>query len=428
MRKRIIPFLLSLLVLVNLPVTLLHASTTVMTPFEKAIVASVGKDTFRKMAQQDLAIRAYQQFCDYHRDRDGNVKFSDDFAGEFVEGNKLHVFLTDTSAETVKRYSAFFKGYEDIVVFEKKDYSFNYLHALKNDLIEQADSNFISYSVDSRTNRVVVTVDESRSVTADSLNTASTKSGLPIIYISGTPSTPDTTALRGGDAMEGITLSVCGIYNNLPAIVTCGHRGVGAVPIGHIYSMANAPDLAMSTVVFSSFGPQGDFSIATVNDFWYHTTCETITEAEDDDGFTTTDYVSLSGGIANLPNGAVVVKYGSVAGFATLKILDMWSSYYYPGGYTYDANNNLVSVGPVTVSNLAETEVQPGGISRSGDSGGPVIRYDSSTDTWWYVGCYVVANRATDSQTGGIVEATKMWFTPYRQMGGFTVNNMTWEG
>ena len=106
---------------------------------------------------QEEACKAHE-FLMKQIDPKDTCDFPDDFAGDFIEGDKLNVLLTGTNTKSYRKMLA---GYDN-VVFKKVKYSYKQLDGL----VKQYDKEYgdrysiIAYTVDIESNKGLIYVHE----------------------------------------------------------------------------------------------------------------------------------------------------------------------------------------------------------------------------------------------------------------------------
>ena len=331
MKKRIFTILVALTLLISMPVSMVQASATTMTAFERELLSAVDAETLAIMNAQKDAVDAYAAFCDYFRTADGTVEFPDDYGGEAVIDNLLHIYLTDISKETVARYVPAFAGYEKVVKFEEVEYSYNYLTELRDATVKKLGQGVLGGYVDVAANEVVIEVDSERLHVERAAVEASAGKACPVTVKAGIKATPTATPIYGGDKITGATpgyyksVGVCGFYDENPAILTCGHQTAYAQdPVGFTYGINNSVNTAMEVTISQyTSGGVGDYSICTLvgNSF---TETNQIKYANG-------TLISVDSALQTVPNGTLVMKYGATSGFAsellrarTTRTIIMW--------------------------------------------------------------------------------------------------------
>lgn len=84
---------------------------------------------YRKaILEQENAVAAYELLDRaFGHDDLGYTLFPDDYAGSYIEGDKLVLLLTDVSEETQEKYKTWAAQYAGVLVFKEAEYSYNSL-------------------------------------------------------------------------------------------------------------------------------------------------------------------------------------------------------------------------------------------------------------------------------------------------------------
>lgn len=113
---------------------------------------------------QESALAAHSLLLEaYGFDENGYVCYPDNYAGSWVEDDKLVIALTDTSEESVAEYKIWAGEYAEVLQFVQAEYSYNYLcskmEEIVNDAMEKHDIEIIDYGVSQEENEIIITVD-----------------------------------------------------------------------------------------------------------------------------------------------------------------------------------------------------------------------------------------------------------------------------
>lgn len=339
---------------------------------------------------QEKAVAAYQ-LLDQAFDHDslGYTLFPDDYAGSFIEGDKLVLLLTDTSAMTTNKYRAWAKEYADYLVFKDALYSYNEMQKCSDSIAQVVANNgytVTQYYVSETSNEIVICVQKT-AATDDLLERKLyTEFSVPVRIEEAESTTTTTTNLRGGNKIVNsisstqwieMTLSCCGTYGGYKAILTCGHGGQSAGDTIKYYSNTGS---TIGTVNYHRYynNGTGDFEIIKVTNTSIFDTTNKITSS-----------YSVTGTLSDPPVNTVLKYYSRTT-----------SSFGYGG-----VNNRNITVnadGTHTIKGLTRIKVISGSC-QPGDSGGPFFQETSSGVNY----CGVIHGKNT---IGGYLY---VFFTPY---------------
>ena len=116
----------------------------------------------RAVLLQERAVAAYELLDSaFGHDELGCTLFPEDYAGAFVEGDKLVLLLTDLGEETQERYRAWAGEYAEALVFRKADYSYNTLADAEARMLrelEEAGYTVTEAYVSETANRIVISL------------------------------------------------------------------------------------------------------------------------------------------------------------------------------------------------------------------------------------------------------------------------------
>lgn len=279
--------------------------------------------------------------------------YPDDFAGDFIDYDTLHVQVTDEA--TIDYYKGLLSEYSDAVVYDIVDYSYNELFGEAENFVASIDEDYgvVSFGVDVTQNKGLVDV-IATDYEALTLNIEKSKQNISeklIImpqenYIQST-----ATSLVAGSPISyngsNFTLGGSGTYNGNTAFVSCGHAVVqgGTVKSG---------GTTIGTVAVKQYANRqyGDYSIITANSGYTSTSRV----------FTANGNVTNFRGYLNNPAvGTYVYRYGNVTGQAYCEI----------------KRTNLTVLADNTYNIYGMTEAKLiTGTDAKGNSGGPVRNDD----------------------------------------------------
>ena len=118
---------------------------------------------YRKaILEQENAVAAYELLDRaFGYDDLGYTLFPDDYAGSYIEGDKLVLLLTDVSEETQKKYKTWAAQYAGVLVFKEAEYSFNSLNDMSDTMykdLEDKGYTITEYCVSEMTNSIVISI------------------------------------------------------------------------------------------------------------------------------------------------------------------------------------------------------------------------------------------------------------------------------
>ena len=373
----------------------------------KEIRAALGDEFMQKMAEQERAVEAYHYFCEYY-EKNNDDTFTDSYGGEYIEGDKLYIYYVDTTSS----FEKVLEKHADVVVFEKVKYSLDYLREINEKMYAAAPGKGqITYEISTKDNRIIISGD--RDAIAKYQNTidqVAKDNNVPDIVryqeVDNVEITPTTTPLYGGTGLYldgdtrqvNRTISVCGTYNGHQAFITCGHMSaIEATSVYDIFTTVVGSNIRVGTVeevVFAN-GGYGDYSIVKINTTAYNATNQMIHYSP--------SYVECAGGDRYYASGQYLIKYGAYGEWAGVRV-DSEHPY---TTYTYrDSSDNVLN--GWTIRGLKRTVLETG-VSREGDSGGPIIRYDSTNGDYYYCG----ANASFGTRIVNDTTITNVYFSPY---------------
>ena len=118
---------------------------------------------YRKaILEQENAVAAYELLDRaFGHDDLGYTLFPDDYAGSYIEGDKLVLLLTDVSEETQKKYKTWAAQYAGVLLFKEAEYSFNSLNDMSDTMykdLEDKGYTITEYCVSETTNSIVISI------------------------------------------------------------------------------------------------------------------------------------------------------------------------------------------------------------------------------------------------------------------------------
>lgn len=359
----------------------------------------IPEEIYLAMKLQESALNAYQRLWDFfEKNESGEPIYPDEYAGEYIEGDKLVILLTDLSPDMITKYSDVCKD-STHVIFEKAEYSLKYLNSLKQytNKLKADGIKLVSYGVDHRNNCLQINIANNDSIMNKRV-IDSYINELPInIEIS--EEVEACALILGGsgitndDRIDPITISVgiCGWLNGKDAILTCGHGNEKlSVLYGNRYPYIKYNGIRTGQVSYQRANTTpgvfslGDFAIVTL------TGSDTMTNVVKGSG------VSITGTNSSVPIGGIVYKYGNTTGYSygTVQQIE-FTAIYWLSPYTYE------------VSGLIEAYMNTNGTHAvaEGDSGGTV--YQQIGNNYMFCGIVTAREIILEGQL-----ARKMYFTP----------------
>lgn len=116
----------------------------------------------RAVLLQENAVAAYELLDRaFGHDDIGYTLFPDDYAGAYVEGDKLVLLLTDIGEEAQERYKSWAAEYADALVFRKAEYSYNALNDAETRMLrdlEEAGYTMGEAYLSETANRIVISL------------------------------------------------------------------------------------------------------------------------------------------------------------------------------------------------------------------------------------------------------------------------------
>ena len=359
--KRSFSVLFIMILLLNVSLPFVSAADNVLTPLEREVVAQLGSSAIKGLKEQRRAVAAFDVLCKHFTTEEGSVEFPDTYAGEYIIDGVLHIYLTDTSEDTLSQYRSILSGYKSVVTYEKRKYSYSYLKSLQVDIGEQfAAQGVSSVGIDSQNNCVVVNVEEESLETVRSTYTLVRRNSEEPVQFACAPKPVPASNAYGGmqlylNNIENRILAATGFFNGQPAILTCGHNNMAPIPVNTL--LKDSTGTLVGTVATSRFhnNMHGDYAICYLNTNDYNASGQVLLPSNVMSYF--------EGGKLNIADGTVLIKNGA-NGFAICTVTDR--------DYTANYSNSSTTV---TVPGLIYCSLSSG-IAKGGDSGGPMIYED----------------------------------------------------
>ncbi|MBW4081964.1 S1 family peptidase [Paenibacillus sp. S150] len=410
MKKNIRYFLCLMLVFLMIPLSVAASS-----PDRNAdLTHTVPKAIIQAMELQEPALRAYQNLWDsFNKDELGTPIYPDDYAGEYISGDKLVIMLVEPSQELQAEYIKRAQDNEH-VKFESASYSLNYLNSLDQvaQQLQEQDYRIGSYGVDRKANLFYISViqeDYNKLMDEQFQTLQKTTENLPIRIEPGTPNT-STAQLWGGDRITnedngaGLSVGIGGTYGGSNAILTAGHSNekVGLLFTRYPYIQYSGTRTGQVSYQRANRS-SGATGVDSLGDFAMVTLSGSDTPTNKVYGS-----VSITGTYSSVPVGTTIYKYGATTGYSWGTVTQASISVTYSDGLftTYYVNGLYQSV----MQNSSGTDAIAGG-----DSGGPVYMKDGTANKLHGI------VTARSNPTSG--PATIMYSTPiyYAENAGFTV-------
>lgn len=89
--------------------------------------------------------------------------YPDDYGGEYIKNNILHINIVDLDNADITRYQTALKGFEDVVVFESVEHSYNTLLSTAEEIADQlmdAGISVVSWGPGTIENKVCIDIEE----------------------------------------------------------------------------------------------------------------------------------------------------------------------------------------------------------------------------------------------------------------------------
>ncbi len=344
--------------------------------------------------QQKRPLDAYSNLIEsFPKSSNGKIDFPSNYAGSFVEGDKLIISLVNPSDEEKQNFLNRCK-ISDCIIFRKVENSINDLEAARKQVYQLGNEGFdiISTGIDVQNNQLTVGLNKEKhllllkqstddttlpftvfpSLISDQRKAQLKLNGLPV-NVQLTSPVVSCVSVKGGNKLtngrglygSSFTCGVAGKYLGKNAILTCGHGNEMEVSVAYNGKTIGKSAFwrANTQPSFQGEDAKGDFAIVLTN--------SDVTLSR-----TLANNVSISSA-NSVPTGTTVTKYGATAGLATGRVAQVGMTLKYSGtGFTEYYVNGLTKVG--TSTSATKNPVQPG------DSGGPV--YNSSSSKYNFSG------------------------------------------
>lgn len=277
-------------------------------------------------------------------DWDETFVYPDDFAGNYIDYDTLHVQVT--SEEAIENYKPLLEGY-DCVCYDVVEHSYNELYKLAESVVDSLPDRkaFVEYYVDIKDNKAVVCIlKDYKEITKEYLPT---DERLETIYASGYV-IEETSVIAGSEISSSgqyLTLGGSGTYESNTSFLTSGHNltsgsavSYNGSVIGYI-SVRNYYDYC-----------SGDYAIISASSGY--TATSAVYNSANANSTSTTYY---GGYLLNPTVGTSLYKYGKASYLASCQISQV--------GVT-------INSGSYTIYGLTKATLTSGS-SAGGDSGGP---------------------------------------------------------
>ena len=281
--------------------------------FEEQLPASVQT----AVTQQASALCAYQNLWNsFAKDSKGNAVYPAEYGGEYIEGEKLVILLTDCSESLQNDYKQRCKS-NSVVIFKAVEHSYNSLstYSIYADQLQQEGVPIVSSGVDVRNNTYSIGINKNQLLqsTLAVPSAVFAADATPVTFTS-EDAVYSAVSMWGGDTIKNedtgasMTAGICGTYNGSKALLTCGHGNTGnpyidfaTTRIGQVsYQRAN------TAILDTSVNRLGDFSIVLLNS--NATTSNIVRKG--------TSTVPITGTYSSVPVGTTIYKYGSTTGYS----------------------------------------------------------------------------------------------------------------
>ncbi len=363
---------------------------------------SLPESTQIAIKEQKYPLDAYTNLVEsFSKTLDGEINFPSNYAGSFIEGDKLIISVVNLSDEVKKDYLKRCK-ISDCVVFREVENSISDLEAARKEAYKLGNDGFdiISTGIDVQNNQLTIGLNKEKhslllqqstdntdlpfisfpSLISDQRKAQLKLSELPV-NVQLTSPVMSCVSVKGGNKLtngrgtygSSFTCGVAGKYLGKNAILTCGHGNEMEVSVSYNGTVIgkSAYWRANTQPSFQGKNAVGDFAIVLTN--------SNVTLSR-----TLSNNVSISSANA-VPTGTTVTKYGATAGLATGKVAQVGITLKYSGtGMTTYYVNGLMKVG--TTTSATKNPVQPG------DSGGPV--YNSSSSKYNFNGIITASDKS----------------------------------
>ena len=338
-----------------------------MTPNE------IPKDVQEAMQTQIPALNAYNQFRKNLEQTTNFALEKDVYAGEYISGDKLIVQLVNPSEDDVEIYEGLTEKSNSVVFVEAK-YTLTELEQYEEIALLLSDEyDIISFGIDIRRNRVMLTVTEEDydELVQDEL----VKQNCDAFYIEiGKYAVPCATSLYGGDrisksssSMSSSYMSVCigGTFNGKAAVLTAGHSNEGSPNYYRNGTLVGSVVYQRCNTTLGNTGTSslGDFAIIQLNSAFAATNMVR----------TASSSVQITGVYSSLPVGTTIYKYGSETGYSWGTVTHTSVTVNYPDESLIGTKYQIRGLYQSSIKNSSNTNA----IDR-GDSGGCVYIKDGN--------------------------------------------------
>ncbi len=317
--------------------------------------------------------------------------YPDDFAGDYIDYDTLHVLVTDEQA--IEYYETLLEDYKDCVVYDVVDYSYTTLQNMTEEYAGELAKEYgvTSFGVDVIENKGLVCVWSSDYDEVMDYVSSSSVYGMrninDMFIIEPRDNYVETHAsIVAGSPISLVTgsatLGGSGTYNGATAFVTCGH----GLSEGAVVKYGSS---SIGTVEVHQYANNeyGDYSIITASTGYSPTASV----------FTTGGKTSSFGGYLTNPTvGTYLYSYGKASGQAYCEVTRT--------GITIIDTKDIYNA--VFLKGMTETELISGTCT-DGDSGGPYRNGD------YFCGIFHGASTTTESDGS---TTTHTYFTPYKYL------------
>lgn len=197
----------------------------------------------RAMALQEEALDAYQLLWDSFEKNPESLQpnYPDEYGGEYIDGDKLVIQLTQNTPENQAKYRALCQN-SDKVIFEKVTYSLNYLNGLESQAeLLSKDYAVTGYGVRRSENKFILEV-EQEDVDAVQQRLLRQRSSAPIEVVEGEYAEPLAANLPGGMGIQSnnntdLSLCITGYYGKRASeLGGCHEKFTTISPMFYFYS------------------------------------------------------------------------------------------------------------------------------------------------------------------------------------------------
>lgn len=341
------------------------------------------------MKAQENAKKSYEKLTETFYTNESNIQYPDEYAGAYIEDNKLFIRLAGASEDKKKEYYELLNDFNCVEIIEAS-YSLNYLNELELNLESQINSlSPTSYGVDPISNSIVIKVpSENLEEAYSEFNTDTKRNSKPspiTIEEDNEYSRPEASDLIGGDRIQhngsNYTMSIGGGAYGNKAILFCGHGT-------SVTSSVSVNGTVIGNVVAKQFANNqvGDYAIATVTNSNFNTTNLVKGDSQN---------FAITGLYSNPAVGTLLYKYGQgTNGVCAVTVTATnQTKAFFLDGTTYN------------IKGLTSADIVSGS-SSAGDSGGPY--YSWYNNGWAYSGVHSASNSSSTT------------FTPLANITGFT--------